>query len=115
MTAVDLDTSVLEDLDFDVAPPCESRGHDNHNLTGRDKSGKLFVFATHTGGPAEWRVTNTCPACGSTQTKNICDNARRLILRMMDTGIVLCTFGCQASRPCREWNHVFTPLSEVKK
>jgi hypothetical protein len=113
---VDLDTSVLNELDFEFAVPCESIGHNATVITDKDHHGRWQKLITHSGGDAAWQQTGTCPMCGKTTTQLVCDSRRLSVIALLEEdGNTLCMTSCKVLSRTRDWSYRFTPLPGAEK
>lgn len=111
MTSADVNTSVLEQLDFDVAIPCEATGHGvPYSAPTRDINGKIWRPVGHEGGAAEWRMSCVCPMCADASTKLVCDVRRRRVMSSISIGRTTICASCGVITPTRDWGYRFTPL-----
>ena len=84
MPALDIDTSTLTDLDFDLEQPCE---HSQHRLVHDIDQ------------PASWAQSGICPACLVTIDLLVCEQGR---LRMNRSRSIHCV-DCDHRAPREDW------------
>jgi hypothetical protein len=106
--AVDVDTSVLEALDFTL--PCEHGGHGSGTYTMHDKDGIPALFTRHGEGPAEWQSRSFCPSCFVKRELLVCSNRRQHVLKLIATHSRFLCRECLQWGAAKEWNCTFTPL-----
>ena len=96
MTALDVDTSTIEHLDF--VPCCE---HSRHRRPGGEDAPS-----------AQWLLHSKCPSCSLEDSILLCRTCRWLLfggaLRDNSPG------GCGRSEPAGDWILLWTPIVEVQ-
>lgn len=95
MTAADLDTSILADLDFRPALPCEREDHAEEHVPDD---------------PAAWWVTVVCYACGDTLRYALCDSGKNLMAESKPGGVVVYCDACGETAP---WSHFVRELVRI--
>lgn len=107
-TETDVDTALLESLDFAI--PCESPSHGEpeHVI---EMHGRL-VITGHLGGDAEWIIENTCPNCNDTISGFVCEG-RRISWLKRATANTVCS-ACGKSAPTADFNFTFTPIGNAR-
>lgn len=105
-TSLDVDTSILESLDFTFEPPCESPGHGvpRYYINGNGYKGH------DDGGPAQFLVESTCPKCFKLRSVLSCKirAAQIRAFQQLEQKIV-CT-DCNYSGPFSEFSFKITDL-----
>lgn len=94
-TALDIDTTTIEALDF--TPGCEHKHHDGDTLRHY--------------GPAEWFQRGTCPTCEDNLNALVCDRWRQTVSTWARTNYMKATCpACHNSFLVAESNLTFTKI-----
>jgi hypothetical protein len=107
-TSSSVDDAVELDVDLDLEPPCESKGHGVDTLYSPREG--VNVRGHRDGGSAAWRETIKCPWCKVNSVTLVCKERRWQLLHAARTdGKTYCNF-CSMSAPTRYWRPAYEKI-----